>query len=196
LAIEESRYWESVAAGWWKVRDQALWCDHSDAINLKLLARWLPKRRVSFLLKTDVFDEAFGEGVYPTLASKAKRLISMDISVPTLQPARARYLDMRAVKADVRCLPFADGAFDIIVSNSTLDHFKSHDQILESLHELRRTLLPGGQLLLTMDNLANPAVWLRNSLPFRWLNRLGSSLLRRRYLRPASPATHVEESRI
>ena len=87
--------------------------------------------------------------------------------------ARARYLDLPAVKADVRCLPYADGAFDIVVSNSTLDYFTSGDQIVESLRELNRTLASGGQLLITMDNLANPAVWLRNALPFRWLNAMG-----------------------
>ena len=34
-------------------------------------------------------------------------------------------------------------------------------------------LLPGGQLLLTMDNLANPLIALRNSLPFVLWKRLG-----------------------
>jgi len=173
LAIEDLEYWDSVGATWWKSDDQTLWRHHSDALNLKLLARWLPKARVRCLLKTDVFDEAFGEGLYPMLASKAKHVVNMDISVSTLEQARARYPELQAVKADVRCLPYADGAFDIVVSNSTLDHFKARDQIVESLRELSRTLAPNGQLLLTMDNLANPAVWLRNALPFRWLNGLG-----------------------
>ena len=34
-------------------------------------------------------------------------------------------------------------------------------------------LRPGGQLLLTLDNPANPVVALRGVLPFRLLNRLG-----------------------
>jgi hypothetical protein len=38
---------------------------------------------------------------------------------------------------------------------------------------LNRALASGGQLLITMDNLANPVVWLRNALPFRWLNAVG-----------------------
>jgi SAM-dependent methyltransferase len=173
LAFDEARYWDSVAAGQASLDDQALWRDHSDAINVKLLARWLPLSRVKCLLKTDVFDEAFGRGLYPSLASKAKHRISIDIAASTLEPARARYPDMRAVKADVRCVPFAADSFDVIVSNSTLDHFASHEEIVKSLRDLRRTLRPGGQLVLTMDNPVNPAVWLRNSLPFRWLNRLG-----------------------
>lgn len=173
MAIEDLEYWDLVGATWCKLDGQALWRHHSDAVNLKLLARWLPKARLQCLLKTDVFDEAFGEGLYPMLASKAKHVVNMDISISTLEQARARYPELQAVKADVRCLPYADRAFDIVVSNSTLDHFTSRDQIVESLRELSRTLAPNGQLLLTMDNLANPTLWLRNALPFRWLNRLG-----------------------
>ncbi|MBI3797384.1 MAG: methyltransferase domain-containing protein, partial [Deltaproteobacteria bacterium] len=69
--------------------------------------------------------------------------------------------------------PFADGAFDAIVSTSTLDHFHSHAEVIASLQEFRRVLRPTGQLFLTLDNLANPIIKLRNALPFRWLHRLG-----------------------
>jgi ubiquinone/menaquinone biosynthesis C-methylase UbiE len=173
LAVEELEYWDSVGATWWKLDDQALWRGHSDAVNLSLLERWLSKARVRRLLKTDVFDEAFGKGLYPMLALKARHVINMDISMSILEQARIRYPKLQGVKADVRCLPYADRAFDIVVSNSTLDHFTSRDQIFESLRELNRALAPNGQLVITMDNLANPAVWLRNALPFRWLNALG-----------------------
>ena len=173
MAVEDLEYWDSVGSTWWKLDDQTLWRHHSDAVNLALLERWLPKVRVQSLMKTDVFDEAFGAGLYPMLAPKADRIVHMDISISTLERARMRYPELQAIKADVRCLPYANGAFDIVVSNSTLDHFTSRDQIVTSLRELNRALAPNGRLLLTMDNLANPAVWLRNALPFTWLNRLG-----------------------
>jgi SAM-dependent methyltransferase len=80
---------------------------------------------------------------------------------------------LQVVGADVRCLPFASGSFDVIVSPSTLDHFAVSHEIVASLRELWRVLRTGGQLLLTLDNLANPAVALRNTLPFRLLHRLG-----------------------
>jgi len=63
--------------------------------------------------------------------------------------------------------------FDAIVSISTLDHFQSRDEIVASLCEFRRVLRSTGQLFLTLDNQANPIVRLRNTLPFRLLNRLG-----------------------
>lgn len=96
----------------------------------------------------------------------------MDISSLTVQAAKSRHNGLQATAADVRLLPFADGTFDVIVSNSTLDHFESQDEIVISLRELYRVLRVDGQLLLTLDNLANPVIALRSVLPFRLLNRL------------------------
>ena len=79
-----------------------------------------------------------------------------------------------------RCLPSRPmsgacrspaSSFDVVVSNSTLDHFETRDEILTSLRGFHRILRPGGRLLLTMDNLANPAVALRNALPYALLRR-------------------------
>jgi SAM-dependent methyltransferase len=74
---------------------------------------------------------------------------------------------------DVRQLPFAGGTFDVVISNSTLDHFESRKEIVKALRELQRVLCRGGWLLLTMDNPVNPLVAMRNALPFRVLHRLG-----------------------
>jgi len=60
-----------------------------------------------------------------------------------------------------------------ILSGSSLDHFSRKTDIATSLAELARVLAPGGALVLTLDNPHNPVVWLRNRLPFTWLNRLG-----------------------
>lgn len=172
MTLKESRYWDAVAEAWDKARPHTLWRAHSDAINCSLLARWLPESRVECLLKTDAFDEAVGDGLYPFLSPKAKRIVSMDISISTLHLARAHHTGLYTVGADARRLPFADGTFDVIVSTSTLDHFRSRDELVTGLRECSRVLRSGGQLLLTLDNLANPLVALRNALPFRLLQRL------------------------
>jgi hypothetical protein len=58
-----------------------------------------------------------------------------------------------------------------VLSISTLDHFESTTEIGASLREIHRTLRPGGQLLLTLDNTANPKIRLRNALPWCLLRR-------------------------
>jgi Methylase involved in ubiquinone/menaquinone biosynthesis len=170
---EKSNYWDKVAKTWQVTRPQILWRAHSDAINTALLARWLSENPVERLLKTDLFDESVGEGLYPFLSSRALSVVGIDLSFLTIQAAKSRYGPLQATGADVRCLPFTDGAFDVVFSNSTLDHFESEDEIIASLRELSRVLREGGQLLITLDNMANPFMALRNSLPFQLLHRLG-----------------------
>ena len=77
------------------------------------------------------------------------------------------------MNADVRCLPFVDGVFDLVVSNSTLDHFETSREIERAVAEIHRVLAPRGLFILTLDNPANPAVALRNALPFALLHQVG-----------------------
>ena len=172
-AAGEPRRWDSALESLLGARPEALWRLHSDAVNATLLERWLPLEPCANLLKTDLFDEAMGRGLYPLLSTRAARVAALDVAPSVLAAATLRHPALLAVAADVRLLPFASVAFDVVVSNSTLDHFDTRDQILESLRGFHRVLRPGGRLLLTMDNLANPAVAPRNALPFRLLHRLG-----------------------
>ena len=166
-------YWDSIVRQWSETRRHSLWRRHADAVNRDLIARWLPKSGIAHVLKTDLFDEAVGEGLYPLLSTRAARVSAVDLSPACRDSAHQRYPELEPVAADVRDLPFPDNTFDAVVSCSTLDHFESHEQILSALKELHRTLRPGGHLLLTMDNPINPAVRLRNALPRGPLIRLG-----------------------
>ena len=168
-----ARYWNKVAGTWEGAHLQALWRVHSDAVNSELFARWLSDRSVESLLKTDLFDEALSDGLYSTLASQARQVYGMDLSAGILRIAGSRHAGLQSIITDVRSLPFNDNTFDVVVSNSTLDHFKTQEEIVTSLRELRRVLRPSGRLLLTLDNPANPVVALRQMLPFHVLNHLG-----------------------
>jgi ubiquinone/menaquinone biosynthesis C-methylase UbiE len=97
----------------------------------------------------------------------------VDVSDSIVKAAQARHIGLRGTAADVRCLPFADETFDVVVSNSTLDHFETYGEIRDSLRELHRILRSGGELIVTLDNVSNPVVALRSALPFRLLHRLG-----------------------
>jgi SAM-dependent methyltransferase len=129
--------------------------------------------RLGRLLKTDAFDEAVGTGLFPLLAERAATVIAIDISCVPLAAAALKCEDLLVAAADLRSLPFADGSIDAVASLSTLDHFQTLSELTAGLRELHRVLSPGGHLLLTLDNLGNPFVALRNVLPFSWLHRLG-----------------------
>jgi SAM-dependent methyltransferase len=125
------------------------------------------------VLKTDLFDEATAAGLYRQLAARASSVVGIDLSPVIVAAARARHEGLDATVADLRRLPFDAGAFDLVVSLSTLDHFGSRADLLAAVCELRRVLAPGGQLIVTLDNPSNPLVALRNALPFGVVNRLG-----------------------
>ena len=172
LTAEEENIWEGFPKTYQAQGPQRLWRTHSDSVHKALVARWEPVGQIETLLKTDLFDEAVGGGLLPLLASQANRVIYIDTSLEVHQMARSRFPGLHTVVADVRRLPFAQDTFHGIVSNSTLDHFQSLDDLLVSLKELFRVLRPGGQMILTLDNLSNPIILLRNRLPFRLLKRL------------------------
>jgi SAM-dependent methyltransferase len=169
---EQADYWDTVGKAWQRNNRQALWRVHSDAVYSQLFGAWLPMNPVSRLLKTDLFDEACSAGLVPLLASRAHHVVGIDLSIVTAQAARRQHPGLKADRCDVRRLPFADGAFDAVVSNSTLDHFASLKDLVDGLVELSRVLRRGGQLLLSLDNLANPAIAVRNALPRRLLRCL------------------------
>ena len=125
------------------------------------------------MLKTDLFDEAVGQGLYPVLDSLGASVAGVDISPAVVEAARRNYPQLEASAGDVRSLPLDDASFDAIVSNSTLDHFDSVGEIETAVRELRRVLAPGGVLVVTLDNPSNPLVALRNALPPKLLRRLG-----------------------
>jgi len=170
---ENTQYWGDVAAHWAKQRPYGLWRIHSDSVNTRLFSEWLGNTRISSVLKTDLFDEAFGPGLYSHVAVQSKHFVGIDISEEVLRTAQASHGDLKAAAADVRSLPFADGMFDVVLSNSSLDHFRTQDQIVTSLREIYRILKRPGRLLLTLDNPVNPVIALRHVLPYRLLHKTG-----------------------
>jgi len=123
------------------------------------------------LLKTDLFDEAVGDGLYPLLPPCARSAIGIDLSHTAVARARARHARLKGLVADARRLPFKSGSFDSVVSTSTLDHFGQATDIEAAFAELNRILRPGGELVITMDNTRNPILALRERIqaPLLWL---------------------------
>jgi SAM-dependent methyltransferase len=126
-------------------------------------------------MKTDLFEEAVSS--HHLLDALGPGSIGLDCSAATVLAARERLRQAEGrhlfVVADLRAIPLRAGAVGHILAGSSLDHFPDKADIAVSLAELARVLRVGGTLVVTFDNPHNPAVWLRNRLPFTWLNRLG-----------------------
>jgi SAM-dependent methyltransferase len=171
LTAAGREHWDGLARLWAGARPTPLWRQHSDAVNSALVGRWLPSR-LGRVLKTDLFDEAMSTGLYRALADRADEVVGIDVSDEIVEAAAARHQGLEARQADVRSLPFEDGAFDAVVSNSTLDHFQDEAEIIAALRELHRVLRPRGRLILTLDNPSNPFNAIAKALPREWLNRM------------------------
>jgi len=57
-------------------------------------------------------------------------------------------------RADITRLPFENGAFDVVLALDVIEHLNFADQELAT-REIERILVPGGQFLVTVPNLAH-----------------------------------------
>jgi ubiquinone/menaquinone biosynthesis C-methylase UbiE len=139
--------------------------------HLELVARWTTKT-AGRLLKTDLFEEANGaDQLLFDLRDRCGITLGLDHDSGIVAQARRRCPPGPAIGflvADVRSIPFKADSFDVVVSSSTLDHFRKKRDFDAALQELGRVLHPGGTLILTLDNPLNPLYW-----PLRWLSVAG-----------------------
>ncbi len=163
-------YWDEIAGEWRSVGEERSWRMVSDAVNAKLLTRWLTPDPAGSVLKTDLFDEAFGHGLMPPLVARARTIYGIDVAGAVVAAAHHREPQIRGGRADVRKLPFGDGAFDAVVSISTLDHFHDHSDIAVAIGaELIKTGAPArsernakyNQLLRIEEELGKTARFMR-----------------------------------
>jgi SAM-dependent methyltransferase len=162
-------------------------------VHLRWVARNVPAgSRIHTLLKTDLFEEAYGQDeLLFSLPFETGLRIGFDVESGTVVRAASREggRSCLLINADVRRLPLADASVDVALSNSTLDHFRGARDIAEqdieaSLRELARILKPGGILLVTLDNPRNP-LFLAFRAAVGWLGStypLGKTLPLRRLL--------------
>ena len=139
------------------------------AAHLKLIDRWA-NGGARLLLKTDLFEEANGSDQFLfELNARYEAAVAFDVSAETVRRARARSPSHHRnsfLVSDVRRIALASHVVDLIISNSTLDHFDGESDFQEALSELVRLLAPGGRLIITVDNPLNLLYW-----PLRWIGR-------------------------
>jgi SAM-dependent methyltransferase len=115
---------------------------------------------------TRVLDAGCGEGVLVDEFSDRVRIEGID----------PNYRSARVTQGSLVALPYADGAFERALCLDVLEHLTFEDQA-RALAELHRVLAAGGELLVTVPNLAH----LQSRVHF---------LLTGRLIRTASPAKH------
>ena len=158
-----SKDWDALAGRMRQPQFQEQIALHKRRENLELIATWAPPH-VGRLLKTDLFEEAFGlDSLVDALARAYPSVIGMDISQTVVAAARAREPRAGYITSDAYALPFRSQSFDLIVSISTLDHLPPA-LFPKALAELCRALRPGGCLILTLDSRHNPLHVLSNHI--------------------------------
>jgi SAM-dependent methyltransferase len=154
----EKEHWESIALKQVsKGYSNEILAEHKKTTYLSLITRWARVDASPRILKTDLFAEAFNQEQFLFDLAPTRSIIGLDIAAETVRRAKReagnRGIDAgRYLCGDVRSLPLRDGSIDLVISDSTLDHFPTEADIIASLKELGRVLRPGGMLILTIDN--------------------------------------------
>jgi 2-polyprenyl-6-hydroxyphenyl methylase/3-demethylubiquinone-9 3-methyltransferase len=98
-----------------------------------------------------VLDVGCGSGWFSREAARrGARVTSLDIALRLLHET-GRKAETRRVNADACAMPFADGAFDMVISSECIEHTLDPRLALREIHRVTR---PGGRLLVTVPNQA------------------------------------------
>ena len=92
--------------------------------------------------KSSVLDLGCGAGMLALLKRKDVTLVGADLSDECVAAAKRNGYD-ETVRAELKALPFADGAFDYVVSLDVIGHIPAEDKDAV-LSEIRRVLKPKG----------------------------------------------------
>lgn len=163
-----SEYWDQIAnqlVGHFYFNSQL--SHYKAECILKLFYGIVHETRGCRVLKTDLWEEAFGESkIFCQKEFGNSFNFGLDISYQVSHNALENK-DLAhhclVINSDIQHSPFRDNLFDIIISTSTLDHFQCKIAFLAGMEELYRILKPGGKLFLILDN---------PYFVFRWLTIL------------------------
>ena len=95
--------------------------------------RWPHDRPVRILdVATGMADVPRGLADWARRKGKSLRIVGLDLEKDTLSLARretADYPEIELVEGDARALPFADGAFDYVITNHFFHHLKDEEVV-------------------------------------------------------------------
>lgn len=100
-----------------------------------------------------VLEVDCGPGVFAQMmVDKGAIVQATDMSWVAVERAREKGLSVQRVDLDEESLPYPDSAFEVVVSNSAIEHRFFHEK---NLDECVRVLKPGGKLVLCLPNIAH-----------------------------------------
>jgi SAM-dependent methyltransferase len=130
-----------------------------------------------------VFEDGAGVGIYlEHMAQSARQAVGLEVEFERAVESHTRIEQM--ICAEGEYLPLKGGIFDLILSHEVLEHVTDDQKVI---HEIVRSLRPGGRLVLFCPNRGYPfethgIYWqgkyrfgnklLVNYLPRRWRDRL------------------------
>jgi SAM-dependent methyltransferase len=120
------------------VEDDHWWYRNTRALAADLLGPWLARA-------SRILDAGCGPGGNGAWLATHADVVGVDLAPDALAFVRARRPTTRPVRARVEALPFADGAYDVVVGLTIL--YTVPDDA-RAVAELARVLRPGGALLL------------------------------------------------
>ncbi len=100
-----------------------------------------------------VLDAGCGSGYGSAELAKSARVVGIDVSAEAVRHAACTFgaPGVCFLQADCETLPFADGAFDLVVAFEVIEHLEKWRNLLD---EARRVLRPTGMLLVSTPNKA------------------------------------------
>jgi len=126
---------------YWKQADDTF--DHE---RLELLAKHIRPGE-------EVLEVDCGPGVLAAkMRDRGAKVVATDLSAVAVERARAKGIPCTRVDIDTEPLPFEDNRFDVVVSNSAIEHRFFYEK---SFDECVRVLKPGGRFIVCLPNIAH-----------------------------------------
>lgn len=112
------------------------------------LERAIEARQIRSLeLGRPILDIGCGDGLFASIAMPQRPDVGLDLLPDELLRARRRGSYRQLMRANAERLPFPDGAFATVLSNSALEHVDDIDAVLA---EIARVVRPGGRVVITV----------------------------------------------
>ena len=125
------------------------WRQADDTFDMERLA--LLSKHVQ--AEENVLEVDCGPGVLAAqMRDKGANVTATDLSSVAVARAQAKGIACRQVVVDAEPLPFEDACFDVVVSNSAIEHRFFHEKIFD---ECERVLKPGGRFIVCLPNIGH-----------------------------------------